>query len=149
LLADHESFLAATRAAASAPPRPNFESWWYLIDHNLPYSFAQKLKPAIVISAVPLTAFAWRRGGGSRAALPLLALLFLVRCVFDPQTQYYYHLPLVLTLLAWDVQMRRRAPYATLATVAALLVTNSYVGAYSLYAGSVVYFIWTLALTAY
>ena len=150
LVADYETFLAATRLAASAPSAPLFQNWWYLVHRDLPFWFVAKLKPAIVVSAVPLTIIAWRRGGGSRSALPLLALLFVVRCVFDTQTQYYYHLPLVLTLLAWDVQMRRRLPYTTLATVGALLVTNTYIAQYGhFYAASIVYFVWTLALAAY
>jgi len=153
VLADHQTFVAATKLAASAPPEVQFQSWWYLVDHNLPYWLAQKTKPAIVLSALPLTILVFLRrgrGSGAASALPLLALLFLVRCVADPQTQYYYHLPLVLTLLAWDVQTRRRLPYATLATVVALLVTNTYVAAYAgSHAASIFYFFWTLTLTAY
>jgi hypothetical protein len=150
VLADHGRFEAAAREAASAPTRPMFQDWWYLLHRELPYDFAQHTKPMIVLAAIPLTLFAlWRGGGGSRA-LPLLALLLVLRCVLDPQTQYYYHLPLILTLLAWDVQTRRRLPYATLVTAGALLVTNTYIAEYGhLYTASVAYFIWTLALVIF
>ena len=43
-------------------------------------------------------------------ALALLALLFLARCALDPWNIHYYHLPLVLALLAWEVERRRRLP---------------------------------------
>jgi hypothetical protein len=150
VFADHQTFAAATRAAASAPTEPLYQSWWYLFAHNLPGWIAQKTKPLIVLSAIPLTLFAYLRRGGARSALPLLALLFLIRCVFDPQTNYYYHLPFLLALLAWDVQARRPLPYSALAATAALFVTNSYLEPDAgLYAGSVFYFIWTLSLAAY
>jgi hypothetical protein len=150
VLADHDRFVSATREAASAPTKPLFQNWWYLLHRELPFNLAQHTKPMIVIVAVPLTLIAVWRGGGVSRALPLLALLFVIRCVLDPQTQYYYHLPLILTLLAWDVQTRRRLPYATLATVGALLVTNSYIAEYShFYVASVVYFLWTFALATY
>ena len=150
LLSDHQRFEAATREAASAPTKALSQSWWYLLDRSLPAWLPQYTKPAIVLSAVPLTLLVyWRRTGVGRA-LPLMALLFLIRCVFDPQTQYYYHLPLLLTLLAWDVQKRRRMPYTTLAAIAALIVTNSYLASPSgLYTASVFYFCWTLTLAAY
>jgi hypothetical protein len=37
-----------------------------------------------VLAAVPLTILASRRGVRADGVLPLLALLFLIRCVFDP-----------------------------------------------------------------
>jgi hypothetical protein len=150
LLADHQRFAAATREAASAPTKAMSQSWWYLLDRDLPSWLPQYTKPAIVLSAIPLTLLAYQRGRGAERALPLLALLFLIRCVFDPQTQYYYHLPLLFALLAWDVQQRRRLPHTTLAAVAALLVTNSYLASPNgLYTASVFYFCWTLTLAVY
>jgi len=77
--------------------------------------------------------------------LPLLALLFLVRCVLDPVDNYYYHLPLLLTLLAWDVKMRRHLPSATLAATLCLIVTNSFLAGT---AASAFYLVWTVALAA-
>lgn len=54
-------------------------------------------------------------------ALPLLALVFLLRCVLDPVDNAYYHLPLLLALLAWEATTRpRRLPVVTLLTAAAL-----------------------------
>ena len=150
LLANHERLEAATREAASAPAKVNYQSWWYLLDRDLPAWLPQLTKPAIVLSAIPLTLLAYRRGNGARRALPLLALLFLLRCVLDTQTNAYYHVPLLLALLAWDMQMRRLLPYATLAVVGLLVLTNSYLASPTeLYAASVFYFAWTAGLAAY
>jgi hypothetical protein len=150
VLADHERFILATRTAAWAPTQPLFQNWWYLLHRELPLNVAQHTKPIIVLAAIPLTLLALWRGGGRSRALPLLALLFVIRCVLDPQTQYYYHLPLILTLLAWDVQVRRRLPYTTLTSVGALLVINTYIAGYDhFYLASVVYFLWTLTLASY
>ena len=150
VLADQQHLASATRAAASAPAKPRFLSWWYLLHHDLPSWLPQYTKPAIVLSAIPLTLVAYWRGSGKDRALPLMALLFIIRCVFDPQTQNYYHLPLLLTLLAWDVQTRRRLPYSSLAALAALVITNSYLTSPGgLYAASVFYFCWTLTLAVY
>ena len=151
-IADWQKFEAATREAASAPTRPLFQDWWYLLGHDLSYDFAQKTKPAIVLSAIPLTLLALSRRRVADSVLPLLALLFVLRCTLDPQTQYYYHLPLLLTLLAWDVRVGRTLPWTNLATNAALIVTNSYLlgptpGA--THRASVFYFLWTAVLTAY
>jgi hypothetical protein len=150
LLSDHERFEATTRAAASAPAKTNYQSWWYLLDRDLPAWLPQLTKPAIVLSAIPLTLLAYRRGLGARGALPLLALLFLLRCVLDTQTNAYYHVPLLLTLLAWDMQTRRLLPYATLAVVGLLVLTNSYLASpTALYTASIFYFVWTVGLAAY
>ena len=52
----------------------------------------------------------------------------------------------VLALLAWDVKMQRRLPYAALAATVSLIVTNSFlVGT----AASAFYLVWTAALAVY
>ena len=75
-------------------------------------------KPLIVLSALPLSAL-WRRrrAGGAPVtdALLLLSLLLLLRCVLDPWNLIYYHLPLVLSLTAWEVIGCRRLPVLALA----------------------------------
>jgi hypothetical protein len=53
----------------------------------------------------PLLALAlWRRRVDP---LALLALVFLLRCVLDPVDNEYYHLPLLLALLAYETRGRR------------------------------------------
>ena len=55
--------------------------------------------PLIILLAIPLTLLLWRRGRpGVREALQLLALLFLARCVLDPMSLDYYHVPFLVAL---------------------------------------------------
>ncbi len=61
--------------------------------------------PLIILLALPLTWLLWRRRGSAeavelRAALALLALLFLARCVLDPMSLDYYHVPFLAALAA-------------------------------------------------
>jgi hypothetical protein len=143
ILADPGGFASVSQHAATATNDTFVQSWWYLVGHTLPGWLARSTHPAIVLAAFPLTVIAYRRGLRAEDALPLLALLFLVRCVFDPVDNYYYHLPLLMALLAWDVKMRRRLPYTTLAATVSLIVTNSFlVGT----AASAFYLAWTAAL---
>jgi Glycosyltransferase family 87 len=105
--------------------------------------------PLIVALALPLSALWWRRGRRREDAFALLALLFLGRCALDPWNIHYYHLPLVLSLLAWEVELERPLPVISLATVAA--VWGSFFlpgplygdGLFALYMG------WTLPLAAH
>jgi len=50
------------------------------------------------------------------AALALLALLLLLRCMLDPSDHVYYHVPFVLALLAWESRVSRLPVRALLAT---------------------------------
>jgi hypothetical protein len=143
VLADPSGFASVSQHAATATNDTFVQSWWYLVGHTLPGWLARSTHPLIVLAAFPLTVLAYRRGLRADDALPLLALLFLVRCVLDPVDNYYYHLPLLLALLAWDVKMRRQLPFASLAATLCLIVTNSFLDGMT---ASAFYFAWTAAL---
>jgi hypothetical protein len=109
--------------------------------------------PLIVLLALPLSALWWLRAGrGARDrddAFGLLALLFLERCALDPWNLVYYQLPLVLSLLAWEVHRRRGLPVVTLAVTAATwlsFVTYDERGGYGPFAA---YLAWALPLGAW
>src|SRR5205807_5716392 len=140
VLADPGGFASVSQHAATATNDTFVQSWWYLVGHTLPGWLARSTHPLIVLAAFPLTVLAYRRGLRAEDALPLLALLFLVRCVLDPVDNYYYHLPLLMALLAWDVQTRRHLPYAALAGTVSLIVTNSFLDGT---AASAFYLVWT------
>ena len=55
-------------------------------------------------------------------ALALFALLALERCLLDPWNLGYYHLPLVLALVAWETE-KRRPPVIALSVTVALWLT--------------------------
>jgi hypothetical protein len=78
--------------------------------------------PLIILVALPLTLLLWRRRASAgavelRDALLLLALLFLTRCVFDPMSLDYYHVPFLTALgAAGALGGIREARLALLAT---------------------------------
>jgi hypothetical protein len=81
-------------------------------------------------------------------ALALLALLFLERCLLDPWNLVYYHLPLAVALLAWEVRRGRPLPLLALGVNAAAWLTFV---TYDERAGMgpfLAYLAWTLPLAA-
>jgi DNA-binding XRE family transcriptional regulator len=77
--------------------------------------------PLIVVLALSLPfAVVLRRGAplGPQDAFALLALLALLRCVFDPVDNLYYHEPLLLALVGWDAFAARGLPLRALAGTA-------------------------------
>jgi len=128
--------LPTERASTVAP------AWLSLVIH-----------PLIIGLAVPLSAAWWLRAGrGARNrddALALLALLFLERCALDPWNIHYYHLPMLLALLAWEIQRGRTAPTVTL--LASLAVWGSFV-TYTVHYGAgpyLLYLAWTVPLACF
>jgi Glycosyltransferase family 87 len=77
--------------------------------------------PAIVLVPLPLAALLLRRRDRRPDdALLLLALLFLLRCLLDNWGNDYYHLPFLLSLLAWESVRRPGAPWLSLAVTVLL-----------------------------
>jgi hypothetical protein len=111
--------------AAGSPP-----TW--IADWTPPPFLAGHAHELIVLASVPLAAIVvWRRGWHppAEACLALLALLFLIRCVLDPQNLFYYHLPFVVALIAWEGYGRRRMPWLSITTLVLLYVVFEQVGA--------------------
>jgi hypothetical protein len=63
----------------------------------------------------------WRRGATS--ALPLLALLLLIRVMLDPRAHPYHLTPFVLAVAAAEVAARARFPWGTMGVAALLALT--------------------------
>lgn len=110
--------------------------------------------PLIIAATVPTTAAWWwlsrRRPLPAHDALALLALAFLLRNLLDPWNQSYYHLPLILALVAWEV--RRGARYPWLGLMVTFAVTLSFGASLAASGGAreyVTYLAWTLPLLAY
>jgi glycosyl transferase family 87 len=93
--------------------------------HKLPHWLANLAHPLIVALGVLLPVVLALRTRSTRADLPtalaLLALLFLLRCVLDPMTVGYYHLPFLLALVAYEAHSRRGVPVLTLLSSGVLL----------------------------
>ena len=106
--------------------------------------------PLIVALALPLSALWWWRAGSDRPredALALFALLALERCMLDPWNLGYYHLPLVLALVAWETE-KRRLPVITLSVTAAIWLTFRTLEMREGIAPMLMYLAWTLPLAA-
>ena len=90
-------------------------------------SFAGPVSHPLIIlcgAALPLALWWQRRGQATQAparqqgrlaielpdALLLLCLLMLLRCMLDTWDNVYYTLPLLLSILAWEVNVFRRPP---------------------------------------
>ncbi len=116
---------ASRQLAFGSPP-------WWIVNWSPPGVVAAHAHELIVALSVPLGALVVRRRGWNppvEACLALLALLFLLRCVLDPQDLYYYHLPMILALAAWESYTRRAAPWLTLSTLVLLYVVFDQIGA--------------------
>jgi Glycosyltransferase family 87 len=73
--------------------------------------------PLILLIGLGLPLLVWWRAGGRPTARELLtacALVLLLRCVLDPGSAAYYHLPLLLTLVVLDAWAGRRLPVLAL-----------------------------------
>ncbi len=62
---------------------------------------------------------------GLDAGLSLLAGLMLARCVLDPVNLYYYAVPFIVALVAWETYARRGIPIVSIVASAALWATVS------------------------
>ena len=82
-------------------------------------------RPLIVAVGVVVPLVFARRVAGDlqRRALPLLALVMLLRCMLDPADNGYYHLPFFMALLAADAFTGRL--WATAAAVVFLQVPTT------------------------
>jgi hypothetical protein len=107
-----------------------FPPFW-ITDWSPPAWVASHAHELIVALSLPLSALLVGRRGwrpSVDACLALLALLLLLRCVLDPQDLFYYHLPLLLALTAWEVHARRGTPWMSLSTLVLLYIVFDQVG---------------------
>jgi glycosyl transferase family 87 len=81
--------------------------------------------------------------------LLLLSFALLLRCVLDPWNVSYYHLPFLLSLVAWELHAFRRPPILSLgATLIAWITLVSLPGIASADLQSLAYLAWSVPLTA-
>ena len=72
-------------------------------------------------SALPLSRAWWfSRRRTPDDVLGLLALLFLLRCLLDPVDNAYYHVPFLLSLMAWEGLVRRGLPLVSILSSATI-----------------------------
>jgi len=138
LLADPGRFGAVTESAAGqsfagASTTP-WNIWWPLADlasfgarseRWLAPSWVGTIShPLIVLVAAPLAFALWRRRD-RRAddALLLMTLLLLLRCLLDNWNNEYYHVPFLVSLIAWETRRRPGVPVLSLGVTLAAGLT--------------------------
>jgi hypothetical protein len=105
---------------------------------------------AVLLSLGLVYLYARRRCGDAlEDVFALLALILLLRCIFDPLNNSYYHMSFLLSLLAWEGLRRSGLPALTLLSSAALWVTfhQPLLGHAAL--DNAFYLAWTLSLAGW
>jgi hypothetical protein len=106
--------------------------WWeFRTPHGVPDWLGVIAHPLLIAICVGVALLLARRVRADLwgRALPLLALVMLLRCLLDPVDTAYYHVPFLMALIAADaVQGRFKA---TLVATAALFAMNQYATGYS------------------
>jgi hypothetical protein len=108
--------------------------------------------PLVIVLAVALPVVHWWRARSRSAAdlMLVLALVFLLRCVLDPVTLSYHHLPFLVAIVCYEVVGRRRVPIISIYSAAAIwLLAQEVAPVSSASTLNLAYLAWALPLTAY
>jgi hypothetical protein len=150
LAADPDRFQAAQEMVSSASSYTNTVTatnlWWpfaskstdegidgfgqttTITQYSLPDDVGRVLHLGVIAVALALSLlYARRRGRGNPDdVLQLIALLFLLRCVLDPLTFSYHHVPFLIALISFEA-LRRPVPVLSAVAIGALLLMNEVV----------------------
>jgi hypothetical protein len=121
-------------------------------DYGIPTRLSELTHPLALTVGVAISLLFWRRFRQATAAdaLMLLALVFLLRCLLDPLTLSYHHLPFFVAIAASEGLRRRGFPVVTVVSAAALWVISHPVAATGdAWLLNECYLAWALPLTAY
>jgi hypothetical protein len=150
LAADPERFQAAQEMVSSASSYTHTVTatnlWWpfssrstdegidgfgqttAITQYSLPDDVGRVLHLGVIGVALALSLlYARRRGRGNPDdVLQLIALLFLARCVLDPLTFSYHHVPFLIALISFEA-LRRPVPVLSAVAIGSLLLLNEVV----------------------
>jgi hypothetical protein len=120
--------------------------------YAIPTWLRQIARPLMLGLGLGLSLLYWHRSRERHAydVLQLLALLFLLRCLLDPQTFSYHHVPFLLSLAAFEGLRRRGLPLVSLASAGALWFIAHFVatsGDSNLF--NIAYLAWALPTAGY
>jgi hypothetical protein len=126
----------------SSPDLPNWQ-------HVVPGWLGAWSRPVLVAICllVPLVLARRVRQDLVSRALPLLALVLLLRCVVDPLNNVYYHAPFLMALIAADALTGRVA--GSLTAVACVYATVKVGADASPLALSITYIAWSIPMCVY
>ena len=122
-----------------------------VVGHRLPNWVGRVSHPLIVLLALPLTLAFWMRRRSLRRedALLLLALLFLLRCLLDPVNNFYYNVPFIFSITAWESLRLRGLPLIGVATSLMLWFLPNRGAAFAEISGTTIYLCFMLPLLAW
>jgi hypothetical protein len=100
----------------------------HVLQYSLPNAIGRGLHMGVILVALALSLLYARRARGRAGFAPddvlqLVALLFLLRCMLDPLTFSYHHVPFLIALISFEA-LRRRVPLMTAWAIGALLLMN-------------------------
>jgi hypothetical protein len=159
-IVDHDSLVRLMRGIADV--RGTFvlpaNIWWPFLDsspdlpewqHVVPGWLGAWSRPMLVAIClvVPLLLARRVRQDLVSRALPLLALVLLMRCVLDPLNNVYYHAPFLMALVAADALTGRLA--GSLTAVACVYLTVQVGADASSLALSITYIAWSIPMCVY
>ncbi len=100
-------------------------TWTTAMSSQIPHGFRfppdwlqGRAHAIVVLSSLPLSALAVRRGGRGGRPLLVLALVMMLRCALDPWDVVYYPLPFIVALLAWEASVGSGLPILSLTATA-------------------------------
>lgn len=108
----------------------------------------------VVVVALGLTALYWwkRRDREPIDVLQLVALIFLLRCLLDPLTYSYHHIPFFVALVAYEGLRRRGLPWVSLVVAGFVLYMTKEVAPEAWHDPTVLnrwYLAWSIPVAAY
>lgn len=139
MLSNPERMSEGSRVLTEQPRVYAASAWWplaethpappgvkppYVMPGGLTRSAGQTAILAIAL-ALSLACLRRRRELGVEAGLSLLAGLMLARCLLDPLNLYYYGVPFLVALVAWETHARRGIPVVSILASVALWATVS------------------------
>jgi len=120
--------------------------------YSIPAWLGAIAHPLVLVLGLGLSILYWRRRRGAHPyeALQLLALLFLLRCLLDPLTISYHHVPFVIALAVYEGLRRRGLPLVSLWSAAMLwLIAQVVAPSGNLDALNLSYLAWGLPTAGY
>jgi hypothetical protein len=139
ILSNPERMAEGQRVLTEQPRVYAASAWWpvaethpappgvkppYVMPGGLTRSAGQTAILAITL-ALSLACLRRRREIGVEAGLSMLAGLMLARCLLDPLNLYYYGVPFLVALVAWETYARRGIPLVSILASIALWATVS------------------------
>jgi hypothetical protein len=139
VLSNPERMSEASRVLTEQPRVYAASAWWPLAEAHpappgverpyvMPAGLTRSAGQTAILAITAVLSLLYlrrRRELGVEAGLSLLAGLMLARCLLDPLNLYYYGVPFLVALVAWETHARRGIPVVSILASIALWATVS------------------------